>query len=122
MWGLTGVAALAVMLALALGRTDAEADLVTLQAVGASPRHVRRYGLAQAGIVLLLGIPPGLLIGALGAAALLAVLRTTQVFGPFLHPTMLPLTLLVPLAVLVIATLSGALLVTPRRADLTRRP
>lgn len=121
LWGLTCLAVLATLLALALGRKDAETDLGTMQAIGARPGQVRRYGLAQAGIVLLVGVPTGLVLGAAVSVGLLAALRASQEFGPFLHPTLLPVALAVGLTVMIGGSLLGALVIAPRRGVLTRQ-
>ncbi|WP_156954067.1 FtsX-like permease family protein [Brachybacterium phenoliresistens] len=56
-----------------LGRGEAQEDLTILRAVGAAPRRLALHGVTQAGLVLLLGMVPGVLAG--GGIGVLLVLR-----------------------------------------------
>lgn len=57
------LAVVATMISVQLARTQAENDLATMHAVGATPSFLRRYVTGQAAVVLLLGVPAGLLAG-----------------------------------------------------------
>lgn len=82
---LAGVALLALVLNLLLARTQLRGDLVTMHAVGASPRFLRRLTAAHAAVVLALGVPAGAVCG--WAVAAYVVLWNRHVFleGPWLH-------------------------------------
>lgn len=69
---LTALGLLATGVAVALARAVRAADMATMHAVGASPGFLRRYDMAQAGVILLVGVPLGLVVG--GALAAFQVL------------------------------------------------
>lgn len=60
---LAAVAVLAAVIALQLARTQSLRDFGTLAAVGAPPGFLRRFTLAQAAVVLGIGVPLGLALG-----------------------------------------------------------
>lgn len=69
---LTALGLAATVVAVALARAVRAADMATMHAVGASPGFLRRYDMAQAGVILLAGVPLGLAVG--GALAVFQVL------------------------------------------------
>ncbi|MBW3068051.1 FtsX-like permease family protein [Actinomyces sp. 594] len=92
--GMADFAVLAVLVALALfslvvslllARTQLRGDLVTMHAVGASPRFLRRLTAAHAAVVLALGVPAGAVCGWVGAAYLVVWNRHVAIDGPWLH-------------------------------------
>lgn len=60
---LTLLATLATAITLTLARSQGARDAATMHAVGATNGFLRQYGLVQAGVVLLTGIPLGIITG-----------------------------------------------------------
>ncbi|MFQ6484301.1 FtsX-like permease family protein [Brachybacterium epidermidis] len=118
---LTALAVAATVLSVMLGRRETEADLATMQAVGASRTQVRRYGMTQALIVLTAGIPAGLGLGVLVSVAMIGAMRRSQQFGPLPSMEVLPVALGASLAALVVLTLAAALVLTRPPRDLATR-
>lgn len=116
--GGTALAIVAALLSIALGRKEADADLTTMQALGITPKQRRRYGISQAGVLLLAGVPTGLLVGLLTAAALV----DTGLLEFFLTFDVLTVPLLGSLTLLVVLVGTGALMQSRPRDDLPRRP
>ncbi|PHP53008.1 FtsX-like permease family protein [Actinomyces ruminis] len=79
---LAGVALLALVLNLLLARTQLRGDLVTMHAVGASPRFLRRLMAAHAAVVLALGVPAGAVCGWAVAAYVVLWNRHVLLEGP----------------------------------------
>ncbi|SDN58746.1 putative ABC transport system permease protein [Actinomyces ruminicola] len=82
---LAGVALLALVLNLLLARTQLRGDLVTMHAVGASPRFLRRLMAAHAAVVLALGVPAGAVCGWAVAAYVVLWNRHVLLEGPWLR-------------------------------------
>lgn len=118
---LTVFALVATVLSVMLGRRETEADLATMQAIGASRPQVRRYGMVQALIVLAAGVPAGLALGALVAVAMVGALRRSGQFGPMPSIEVLPVALAVSLSALVVLTLVIALVLARPPRDLATR-
>ncbi|WP_147681337.1 FtsX-like permease family protein [Actinomyces ruminicola] len=82
---LAAVALFALVVSLLLTRTQMRADMVTMHAVGASPRFLRRLTAAHAAVVLALGVPAGAVCGWAVAAYLVAWNRHVAIDGPWLR-------------------------------------
>lgn len=119
--GLSLLAVLATVLSVLLGRRESEADLATMSAIGASRAQVRRYGLWQALTVLMIGVPVGLLVGVPAAAAALAMLRATRMFGPADTLAVLPAAVAVSVGVMLALSALAALLLGRVPEDLAVR-
>ncbi|MBM6978122.1 MAG: FtsX-like permease family protein [Actinomyces succiniciruminis] len=82
---LAAVALFALVVSLLLTRTQMRADMVTMHAVGASPRFLRRLTAAHATVILALGVPAGAVCGWAVAAYLVAWNRHVAIDGPWLR-------------------------------------
>ncbi|MBM7499451.1 ABC transporter permease [Brachybacterium muris] len=118
---LTALAIAATVLSVTLGRRETEADLATMQAVGASRGQVRRYGMTQALIVLAAGIPAGLAVGALVAVAMVGAMSRLDMFGPMPAVASLPVALGAGLLALTALTLISTLVLARPPRDLATR-
>lgn len=79
------LAILATVICLALSRTQALREFATMRAVGAAPGFLRRLGLAQAGAILVVGVPAGMVAGLALGAYRIAWNRRTSVGGAWLE-------------------------------------
>lgn len=111
----------ATLISLLLARTQTRRDLSTMHAVGASPRFLRRFGLAQAAVILLTGVPGGMAAGLALGWFHVAWNRRIGADGAWLRTDPIwPMQLALAIAVTLIA-LAMAYLVTRPARDLTRR-
>lgn len=113
----TVLAAVATLLSMALGRGESAADLTTMQSLGATPAQRRLYGVMQALVLLLAGLPTGMLVGFTIALPLVG----TGLFGAFLTTSVHRLLLAAGLSVLVLAVGASAAVLTRFGGDLVPR-
>lgn len=72
------LAVAATTVSLLLARSQARRDAVTMYAVGAAPRFLRRVALAQGSLILVLGMPLGIVAGVALGSYLVAWFRFTE--------------------------------------------
>ena len=111
------LAAVATLLSMALGRGEYAADLTTMESLGATPAQRRHYGAMQALVLLLAGLPTGMLVGFTIALPLVG----TGLFGVFLTTSVHRLLLATGLAVLVLAVGASAAVLARPSGDLIPR-
>lgn len=121
-----GIIALgAAAIATGLAAADSRSDLMTLGAVGASPRVRRQLSLAQSGVIALLGSLLGVVAGFGAAAAVLTGLNRVWASGwpaPAPYPIEVPwLNLAVSLLIVPLVAMVGAGLLTRSRLPSERR-
>lgn len=117
--GLTGLAVAATTVSLLLARTQARRDATTMYAVGATPRFLRRFAIAQGSLILALGVPLGTLAGIACGTYLVAWFRFTgSMNGAWLETVPLWGLQLTLVGAVTAASLIGVALVArpPRRA------
>lgn len=119
---LAALAVAAAAISLMLARTQSRRDFATMNAVGATPRFLRRFAFTQAVLVLAAGLPTGLAAGVALGAYRIAWNRSVGVDGAWLETVPLwevqaALAAAVAVVGLAAATLAGR---PPRR--ITRRP
>lgn len=115
---LAALAITATIISLFLARTQATQDLQTMRAVGAPPTFARRYTLTQAGVVLVAGLPLGLLAGIAFGAYLVAWNRRIGFDGAWLQTSPLwGIQVALVLAIVVVGLASAALLGPIRRSQ-----
>ncbi|WP_158214080.1 ABC transporter permease [Bifidobacterium vansinderenii] len=119
---LLGVFALmATVISLLLARTQTQRDMSTMHAVGASPGFLRRLGLAQAGVILLTGVPLGMLSGLALGWFRVAWNRRIGLEGAWLHTDPVwPVQAMLIVGIVMISLLVTAVVTRPPR-ELTRR-
>ena len=113
----TVLAAVATLLSMALGRGEYAADLTTMESLGATPAQRRHYGAMQALVLLLAGLPTGMLVG----FTIALPLAGTGLFGVFLTTSVHRLLLATGLAVLVLAVGASAAVLARPSGDLIPR-
>lgn len=102
------LAVVAVAVCVALGQVEAAKDMRVMHQVGAAPAQLRRYGMARGAVVVVLGTPPGLLLGAVASLGLVALLRWSAYLGAFTEVGVLAVALVAGvLAVVLGALVSG---------------
>lgn len=121
-----GIIALgAAAIATGLAAADSRSDLLTLGAVGASPRVRRQLSLAQSGVIAFLGSLLGVVAGFGAAAAVLTGLNRVWASGwpaPPPYPIEVPwLNLAVSLLIVPVVAMVGAGLLTRSRLPSERR-
>lgn len=119
---LAALAVAAAAISLLLARTQSRRDFATMNAVGATPRFLRRFAFTQAVLVLAAGLPTGLAAGIALGAYRVAWNRSVAVHGAWLDTVPLwgvqaVLAAAVAVVGLAAATLAGR---PPRR--IARRP
>ncbi|MFT3797296.1 FtsX-like permease family protein [Microbacterium sp.] len=117
--GLASLAVAATIVSLLLARTQARRDATTMYAVGAAPRFLRRLAAAQGSLILILGVPLGMLAGVACGTYLIAWFRFAHIDrGVWLETVPLWDLQLALAGTIVAASLAGVLLVArpPRRA------
>lgn len=119
---LLGVFALmATVISLLLARTQTQRDMSTMHAVGASPGFLRRLGLSQAGVILLTGVPLGMLSGLALGWFHVAWNRRIGLEGAWLHTDPVwPVQAALIAGIVMIALLVTVAVTRPPR-ELTRR-
>lgn len=114
LFALTILTALASGVALALGQVEAESDTRIMHRIGASPRQLRGYAMAQAVVIVGTGIPLGTVLGLVSSLAVIQALRKAEFADPFADIQVLPFAWLFSVGIVVLSTLLVAAVLSGR--------